>query len=220
MEKVITKDTSITYFNEQYQEHYHSTSGAREEAMKKFVEPIIPYIKHKDNLKLLDLCFGLGYNTAAAIDILAKGRKKISIIGLENDEGILQKITELHAEFDSFILLHALVKNKIHPYGYHLQTTFNDCLIDITLLIDDARTTIANLEDVDAVFFDPFSPKKCPELWTEEFFKEVQRSMKKGGALTTYSCAKTVRDTLRNLGFSVLNGPCVGRKAPSTIAIK
>ena len=39
MKKVTTNDNSVTFYNEKYSEHYHSTSGAEEEAIKKFVEP-------------------------------------------------------------------------------------------------------------------------------------------------------------------------------------
>jgi len=44
--------------------------------------------------------------------------------------------------------------------------------------------------------------------------------MRKGGILTTYSCASIIRKNLREAGFLVKDGPVVGRKAPSTIAIK
>ncbi|PIN80139.1 hypothetical protein COV16_01405 [Candidatus Woesearchaeota archaeon CG10_big_fil_rev_8_21_14_0_10_34_8] len=42
--------------------------------------------------------------------------------------------------------------------------------------------------------------------------------MKEGGVLATYSCARKVRDALKNAGFSVKDEPCVGRRSPSTIA--
>jgi tRNA U34 5-methylaminomethyl-2-thiouridine-forming methyltransferase MnmC len=44
--------------------------------------------------------------------------------------------------------------------------------------------------------------------------------MKKGGKLATYSCARVVRENLVAAGFSVSDGPCVGRRAPGTVAVK
>ena len=44
--------------------------------------------------------------------------------------------------------------------------------------------------------------------------------MNKKGILTTYSCARQVRENLKKAGFIVKDGPCVGRRAPATIALK
>ena len=75
-------------------------------------------------------------------------------------------------------------------------------------------------EEYDAVFFDPFSPKANPELWTEKIFTQVYNLMKQGSRLTTYSCSSKVRVNMARTGFQVKDGPVVGRRAPSTIAIK
>ena len=72
----------------------------------------------------------------------------------------------------------------------------------------------------DIVFLDPFSPRKNPELWSEEFFKEIYSRMKKGAKLATYSCARKIRENLKTAGFKVIDGPNVGRRGPSTNAIK
>ena len=44
--------------------------------------------------------------------------------------------------------------------------------------------------------------------------------MKSGARLATYSCAGKVRRALTEVGFEVIDGPIVGRRSPSTIAIK
>ena len=87
-------------------------------------------------------------------------------------------------------------------------------------MYSDARETIKLIpkEIVDAVFLDPFSPKTCPELWTKEFFENIHKTMKKDAILATYSCARVVRDNLKAAHFRVEDGPCIGRRAPSTIA--
>lgn len=75
-------------------------------------------------------------------------------------------------------------------------------------------------ENADVVFFDPFSPKKVPHMWTAEFLKDVYDKMNKNAVLTTYSCARVVRDNMKSAGFKVTDGPIIGRRSPSTIAIK
>ncbi len=65
MEKVITGDNSTTFRNKEYDECYHTKSGAIEEAFEKYAK----LCKLKDGMKVLDVCFGIGYNSLAAISL-------------------------------------------------------------------------------------------------------------------------------------------------------
>lgn len=199
MKEIITKDGSITFHNENYDEAYHSLTGAEEEAREKYAKPT----QIKQNDTILDICFGLGYNSAAALDVTTN----IEITAIENDPKILQEILKLQTTFKHFDIIKKTVEK---------QPT------QINLIIDDARKAIKILPQnhFNLVFLDPFSPKKCPELWTEEFFRDIHNTMKEGATLITYSCARIVRDNLKKVGFEVTDGPCVGRWAPSTIAKK
>jgi len=105
MRKIITKDGSITFFNEKYQESYHHESGALNEALKKFVEPCkITELARKGSVDVLDVCFGLGYNSGVAIDAAIKANPdcKIKIIALEKDELVLDKIKELDPDIENY----------------------------------------------------------------------------------------------------------------------
>jgi len=225
MERVITQDQSVTFRSEQYQETYHSISGAQEEAIKKFSEPChFETLAQQGQLRILDVCFGLGYNTGAALDAIYAGNPNCNVwvVGLENDPAILQKMLEIDATvFRSYAQLQTIIKTK-QPFFFNEIITVHEPLLRFELLLGDARERIKLLENFqfDCVFLDPFSPQKCPELWTLDFFKDIFASMKSGGILTTYSCARTVRDNLAAAGFGVKDGPVVGRKAPATIAIK
>ena len=66
---VITDDGSITFWNDHVKEHYHTRTGARLEAEEKYVQPahLHKQLQHKP-LHLLDICFGLGYNSYAALN--------------------------------------------------------------------------------------------------------------------------------------------------------
>jgi len=207
LKKKITDDSSITLFNEKYQEHYHSTKGAVEESYEKFVKPCkIAELAKKGKVRILDVCFGAGYNSAAAIDIALESNPKciIEIVGLENDQKILDEIKNLNPAFKHY----DIIKGK------------TDKRINLKIMLGDAREKIKELnEKFDAVFFDPFSPKVCPELWTKEFFKDVKNLMKPGAILTTYSCARIVRDNMKAVGLTVKDGPILGRRGPATIAI-
>ena len=54
MKLVKTNDNSYTFHSDKYDETYHSTSGALEESLKKFVEPC----GIKDGMNILDIGFG------------------------------------------------------------------------------------------------------------------------------------------------------------------
>lgn len=204
MRKIITKDGSTTYYNEKYDECYHSKTGAVEEAEKKFVEPA----KIREGVKILDVCFGLGYNTMAAL----KKAKKLKIIGLEKDKEILKKIQG--TDVKKYKKEYSKIKEAAKK-GYH-----KDKDSEIKIIMGDATKTIRKIDEkFDAVFLDPFSPPKNPELWTQKFFREIKKRMKKGSILTTYSCARIVRENMRKAGFKVMDGPRVRRRGPSTIAM-
>ncbi len=219
MKKILTLDGSVTFHNEQFDESYHSRTGAKEQAVKKYAEPChVAELAKRGYIKILDICFGLGYNTAAAIDVALATNPdcKIDIVGLEIDKEILQTILELSNSFQCFDMIKEAVKFNLREHK-----TYEHNNIKIKIKLGDAIETIKQLQgDFDAVFLDPFSPKKCPSLWTKEFFENIYKVMAPNAILATYSCARVVRDNLRAVGFEVKDGPSVGRRGPSTNAEK
>ena len=212
--QIITGDTSITLYNEQYQEHYHTITGAVEEAFEKFAIPCLKDKIKQKKISILDVCFGIGYNSLAAIHYIRKNNPncRIALVGLENDKNVLlqtEKIIILDFLKTDYDIIRQLAAKK----------SYKDKNLSAKLLIGDARKTIKNIKKrFDAVFLDPFSPKKCPELWTEKFFKDIHALMKKDAVLATYSCAGVVRKNLKKAGFKVEDGPVVGRRSPGTLA--
>lgn len=213
---IITDDGSPSFRNLFFDEPYHSKSGAVEEAFKKYAIPL--KIWEKENPVIYDVCFGIGYNAAAAIDsFIEKGKGKITIYCFENDEEILKKVPEINPEFRNY----SLIKEMVKQYFECRANVFEVERVKLVLCIGDARKLVSEAEeDADFVFFDPFSPKKHPEMWTERFFRDIYEKTKERGILATYSYARAVRDKLKAVGFSVSPGPVVGRRSPSTIALK
>ena len=215
MKKIITPDGSVTFHNEQFDESYHSRSGAKEEAVKKFVEPCnIKELAKTGKVRILDVCFGLSYNTVAAIDAALEENPNCAIeaVGLEIDPEILQAITEIEAPFANFFMMQEAVKNN---YKYEKRN------VRVEILLGDATKTIKTInKEFDVIFLDPFSPKKCPQLWTAPFFAEIYKRLAQNGRLATYSCARVARDNLKAVGFTVIDGPQLWRRGPSTIGVK
>ncbi|MBC8415162.1 MAG: hypothetical protein ISS80_05350 [Candidatus Cloacimonetes bacterium] len=208
MQFIKTQDGSYTVFNQKYQEHYHTISGALEEAFEKHVNAI----GVKDGFHILDFCFGLGYNSIIA----TKKHKNLQIVGLENDIEIIKAIKELEvpSEIEKEFTYFRNLAEKLKITDDNNNT--------IKLIIGDALVSLDSLprDNFDRVFFDPFSPGKQLEMWSRKVFQKVYNVMKPGAKLSTYSCAISVRQNMVAAGFKVLDGPVIGRKSPATIAIK
>lgn len=212
LKRVKTGDGSVTYHDSEFDETYHSNTGAKEEADKKYA--LACGIDSMDAVEVLDICFGLGYNTAAAIDLF-KG-KRIKIVALENYQGIIDEIINL-VDNDEYPFSCSEMMKQVAKTG-----KYDDGRVTIELIMGDALETIKYLDvnRFEVVFLDPFSPKRCPPLWTEEFFKDIHHVMKKSGVVATYSCAGQVRRNFEGAGFKVSDGPTVGRRSHGTLAQK
>ena len=216
----LTADGSFTFFSAQFDESFHSIYGAKQEAQHKFIEPcqLEEKAKNKSSLKILDICYGLGYNSAAAL----------AAIWTINPECSVELIA---LELDSKVPLQAITHNLIEQWGEPIpqlcRELANTHLIQskklkAELLIGDGRQTIQKVYQsgwqADAIFLDPFSPPKCPQLWTVEFIALVAQCLNPTGRLATYSCAASVRTALLLADLNIGATKSVGRRSPGTIA--
>jgi len=207
MEFLITEDGSQTIMDQKSGEHLHTKSGAYEEALEKHVKPL----KIEDGMSILDYCFGIGYNSFVAMSL----HKDLTIEAIEYNADYIKVIPTLTCPQIQY-LLDQSKQLQIKP---ELTDKNNNHL---KVHIDTIENILPTLKDnsFDRVFFDPFSPKTQPELWSEELFKHIFRVLKPGGMLSTYSCARMARDNMKAAGLIVTDGPIIGRRSPSTIAIK
>jgi tRNA U34 5-methylaminomethyl-2-thiouridine-forming methyltransferase MnmC len=216
----LTADGSFTFFSSQFSENFHSQSGAKEEAKKKFVASCLLEQKAKTSrsLKLLDICYGLGYNSAEALATIwtVNPNCRVELIGLELDWQVPRQAIEyqLLSQWEQPIpkLLARLAQKQ------QVETS----RFEASLKIADARTSMQSLSttnfQADAIFLDPFSPPRCPQLWTVEFIALLGQCLKPTGRLATYSCAASVRTALLLAGLEIGSSNSVGRRSPGTIA--
>ncbi|MER3433690.1 MAG: hypothetical protein C4288_09700 [Leptolyngbya sp. ERB_1_1] len=200
----LTQDGSYTFFSEEFGEAFHSYQGAKTEAFQKFSDAIdLQHKAQQPEIKLLDVCYGLGYNTAAAIEVIRKINPNcnIEICGLELDPTVpVGAVTPQLLQYWSHHvqeILESLAKQHYYQQEY----------LKAQLLIGDARQTIQSLIQskfqADAIFFDPFSPRRCPQLWTIEFFQLVAQCLAPTGKLATYSRSASVRTALLAAGLQI-----------------
>ncbi|HAA29243.1 MAG TPA: hypothetical protein DCE56_18010 [Cyanobacteria bacterium UBA8553] len=224
----LTADGSFTFFSEEVGESFHSTQGAKEEAYLKFVEPCqLAQKAPQPVLRLLDVCYGLGYNTAAALETIWANNPscRVELVALELDPAVPRAAISLlqtaSVNEQGFLsswsqpipqLLEVLATSlQVKTDRFHAQ-----------LLLGDARTTIQQLHQsnfqADAIFLDPFSPPRCPQLWTVEFLQQLASCCATTGRLATYSCAASVRSALIAARFKIGETLQVNGRQPGTVA--
>ncbi|WP_017662443.1 tRNA (5-methylaminomethyl-2-thiouridine)(34)-methyltransferase MnmD [Baaleninema simplex] len=214
-----TADGSRTFYSDEFGEFFHSHHGAKQEAESKFVRStFLPDRARKPVVYLLDICYGLGYNTAAALETIWRENPYCQVVwmGLESDATVAPAAVTHHL-LDTWS---NDVQWRLAEIARHRE--FEDVRFRGKLWLGDARETIVEVYEsgfrADAIFLDPFSPPTCPQLWTVEFLQYVADCLKPTGYLATYSCAASVRSALIEVGLKVGSTVPVGRKTPGTVA--
>lgn len=210
-----TQDGSYTFLSAEFGETFHSTEGAKTEAFQKFVDATaLCHKAQRPTLTLLDICYGLGYNTAAALESIwhINPNCQVEIYGLERDETVPigAAVPELLNGWSDKV-------QEILWDLAHTQTCERQNL-SAHLLIGDARQSIQKLMHqgfkADAIFLDPFSPRRCPQLWTVEFLGAVAKCLAIDGKLSTYSRSAAVRTALLAAGLSIGTIPIENSAVP------
>jgi len=223
---VLTDDGSYSINSKEINhkiETLHTSTGAISESFEKFIRPM--KFDYTQDIAILDICAGIGYNTSAAIDDFLKNS---SDSHLQIDMVEISKATlACGLLVPSPIKAHDITKKAIENELIHQDYAtlqLEECEIpeniDINVYIEDARQTVQKLEDntYDAIFLDPFSQNMAPELFSLEFFKEFRRLIKDDGIIATYTSSAPIRAAFIQADFFIGLGPIFGRKQGGTLA--
>ena len=201
--EVLTQDGTTTLYSAEFDECYHSTKdGALQESLKKHIIPAAK-LTDKEHLTILDICFGLGYNTLTTLYYYKQNfpNKKLHIISPELDRSLVESLQNFNypKEFEQFRdIIKAISQNFF----------YEDKNLKIEVLIGDAREAIKSIESkIDILYQDAFSPKKNPALWSKEYFADIKQIASSDIVITTYSSATPVRLAMYENGFKIYNPP-------------
>lgn len=214
-----TRDGSTTFLSEGFKAYGHAEVGARLEARGKYVIP--GQLKRRlqsGPVKILDIGFGLGANSREALECAAELKQGVlNIDAVERDRTVVSSAVDHVRGHDADHLNWREVLSALVQQGYWENETCR-----LSLGVRDARSFVRHcLSDAyDLIFLDAFSPPRCPQLWSLDFFKLLFPLLKPRGALLTYCAAGAVRAGLLQAGFLIGNTPPVGRDQPGTIAVK
>ena len=205
-------------------ETLHTSTGAISESFEKFIKPL--KLNYDEDIAILDICAGLGYNTSAAIDDFLKntdGSTNLKIDLLEISKPTLAAGLMVPSPIKAHDITKKAIENALLDCDYaslQLEDEVIPSNIDLNIHIDDARQVIQKLEDntYDAIFLDPFSQNMSPELVSVDFFKEFRRVIKDNGIVCTYTSSAPVRMGFIEADFYVSLGPIFGRFQGGTLA--
>lgn len=245
-----TADGSVTLADMQTGEWYHNSAGAFSEAMENYVLPSVflirPSLRTKKSVKLLDACFGLGYNSFAFLNHLLESKVELDIIeifAVELDSQLTSLIARVldqkcfevlkvsgFKDVNSGLSFNELFEKGPSSETNSIEAALVSCdagikMIKLNLVFADIRSFIPNFTDehhksFDLVFHDPFSPAKFPQFWTIDFFNCYRKLLVEDkGMLFTYSIASAVRGALVQSGFSIYKTKAVGKKQGGTLAL-
>lgn len=203
---IITSDGSHTLFNAKIGEHYHSTFGAITESEHIFIRAALGALSADiKKIRVLEIGLGTGLNALLAMRWAERNSKILHYTAIEAfpiEKEIVDKLNYpelLGVNLEKFVAIHEAKCEKLEIsdqfYFTFQQTTLQESILP--------------LDHFDVVFFDAFSPEVQPEMWTESCFVKIEKAMKQGGILTTYSCKGIVKRALKAAGFQIekLPGP-------------
>jgi tRNA U34 5-methylaminomethyl-2-thiouridine-forming methyltransferase MnmC len=204
-----TGDGSITFYSDQFDQHYHSIFGARTESERVFIELGYNYIiEHfNDAIQLLEVGFGTGLNAWLTGLSAEKSQRLTEYVGLEAYPLPKAHFEHFPGELQAYQKLAWGEQHTIHPY-------YN--VIKQNVKVQDFLAE----RKFHLVYYDAFSPEAQPEMWSEDLFLRIAGMMETGGVLSTYCSKGMVQRNLKAVGFEVEKHPGPPRKREVLRAIK
>lgn len=199
-EVIITADGSTTIRILDWNENYHSSHGAIQEAKHVFIANGLDLFKNQAEISILEIGFGTGLN--AFITFLETlNKEKVNYVGVEAypisaDEALqMNYVNELQAqEYTSiFSKMHSCDLEKEIFITSHFNFTKRQQLFQ----------DIEDKNQYNLIYFDAFGFPLQPELWSEFIFKKMYDALLPNGILVTYACRTSIKNAMIAAGFTI-----------------
>lgn len=227
-EIIVTEDGSTTIFIPEWNESYHSKHGAIQEAYHVFIRNGLDFFSKKNEISLLEIGFGTGLNALITYCETLNSNQKINYTGIEKfpvsiDEFFHLNYTKALLDFNTDLKVSS---ESLEQYYQKLMEADWAAFVPISnqFYLKKIQADFLKFDypknEFDLIYFDAFGARVQPELWTEELFEKLYKSLKKDGILTTYSAKGSVRRALISVGFQVEKKPGPPGKREMLVAIK
>jgi tRNA U34 5-methylaminomethyl-2-thiouridine-forming methyltransferase MnmC len=199
-EIIQTDDGSTTIRLPDWDECYHSTHGAIQEAYHVF-------IKHgfaasaEGPISIMEIGFGTGLNAFITFLEADKTERKVDYVGIEaypvspEEVSQLNYVSQLNAEMQNaeFQKMHASL------WEQQIEISANFTLTKRKQFFSE----IDYKDRFDLIYFDAFGYGVQPELWSTDIFRIMYRSLKNEGKLVTYAARSVIKRSMQEVGFRV-----------------
>jgi len=202
----ITADGSSTIHLPDWNENYHSTHGAIQEANHVFIDKGFSVVSTPE-VSILEIGFGTGLNCFLTLLEAAKREISVNYVGVEAFPVTTEEAAKLNYVSELDVAGKQSVFNELHRVSWEenheIQTGF---------FLEKRKQFFKDITAVnqfDLVYFDAFGAAHQPELWTIAIFKTMYKAMAENGVLVTYCAKGSVRRAMQEVGFEVerLDGP-------------
>lgn len=206
-QQVLTKDNSTTLKSVDFDENFHSLTGARTETITHYIKgcKILENANKNSNMNILEVGFGTGTGLIETYQELKDSKADIFYCSLELNSDLVEYF--LQNENVDYIKENQFIKFKYKN-------------IKVLVIVGDARLQFRtfNHPKYHAIYQDAFSPQKNTTLWTMQWFTELKNVADNNCILSTYSASSGVRLSLIDAGWFVFKGENFGVRAESTRA--
>lgn len=220
---VETSDGSLSMYHPGVGEDFHSSTGARTEARELYVarSGYLNALLHGGDIRVLDVGLGLGYNALLTWDTWFKSNSPgtLTMMSLEKEVSLVEGLRVGSGPWMKDWTSEEKVRSgQLVPteYGYCCQFTHTSGVNGRWQVFLGDALSGHWLDEVDKPFDfiwqDAFSPKKCPGLWSPQWFCLLQPICKRDATLMTYSVARQVCQALEQAGFCWEKIPAMGHK--------
>ena len=199
-EIIITNDGSTTIRIPDWDENYHSTHGAIQEAKHVFIKNGLDLFQNQDSISILEIGFGTGLN--AFITFLETlNKEKVNYVGVEAYPISAEEITQMNYVSQLDAEKYREIFDKMHACDWE-----NQQMITQNFLLTKRKQFFQDIEDknqFDLIYFDAFGFPLQPELWSEVIFKKMYDALLPKGTLVTYACRSSIKNAMLSVGFSI-----------------
>ncbi|MBG7630085.1 MAG: tRNA (5-methylaminomethyl-2-thiouridine)(34)-methyltransferase MnmD [Bacteroidetes bacterium] len=203
---ILTADGSSTIHLPEWDENYHSKHGAIQEAKHVFIKSGLSLFSEQ-NISILEIGFGTGLNSFITFLEAQKRNLIIDYVGVEAYPVAAAEIEKLNYVSELNAEEFTKVFSEMHEQEWDVRN-----ILSSNFSLTKRKQFFHEIKDenrFDLIYFDAFGARVQPELWTEEIFEAMYKSLKNGGVLVTYCAKGSVRRAMLKVGFSIekLAGP-------------
>lgn len=207
-EIIVTADGSKTIHMPEWNENYHSSHGALQEAKHVFLKYGLNCFKDPREVSIFEVGFGTGLNAILTCEEAGINQQNIHYDGLEAYPVSAEEIEAL-----DYISLFENAESKANYLKMHKVSWDSDEVIspNFTLrkILQKLEEFAFKAEQYDLIYFDAFGPRTQDDMWQLAHFEKLFDALKPNGILVTYCAKGQVKRDLKAAGFEieVLPGP-------------